>query len=209
MPLSSETVFTLNYYNRNVAHFTASTVPVDMSPLYEVFLQRVASQGRILDAGCGSGRDSLVFLRRGYDVISIDGSEAMVAATSAVTNRPAVLIRFDQMVFDAEFDGIWACASLLHVSRGDIPDVFSRFERALKPGGVWFMSFKSGTEERWTNGRFFNDYTEAMLTDFIGIRPVLEVLRVWTTADARPARSPELWTNALVRRRRVGIGFTS
>jgi SAM-dependent methyltransferase len=201
MPPPSERDITLSYYDRNAAEYCASTVGVDMSALYGSFLSHVPVHGGILDAGCGSGRDSLVFIEQGYDVVSIDGSASMVAATSRATGRTALLMRFDQMSFEAEFDGIWACASLLHISRRDIPLVFSRFERALKPGAVWFMSFKSGSDQRWTGGRLFNDYTEESLSQFIEPRPALEILRVWTTADARPKRSNELWTNALVRRR--------
>ncbi len=80
--------------------------------------------GRILDAGCGSACDSLAFIRRGYDAVSIDASAAMVEATSKLTRKPALLMRFDDMDFDAEFDGVWACASLLHVPRREMPASF-------------------------------------------------------------------------------------
>src|SRR6516225_8744251 len=89
----------------------ANTLPVDMSDLYAPFLREIPPGGRILDAGCGSGRDSRAFTRLGYEVVSIDASRQMVLAASKLTGQAAILKRFDEIEFEAEFDGIWACAS--------------------------------------------------------------------------------------------------
>ena len=107
-------------------------------------------------------------------------------------------MRFDEMEFDSEFDGIWASASLLHVLRHDMPAVFDRFERALKPGGVWFMSFKAGDDEVFRDGRLFTNYTEEALRDFLNSRRDLDPLKLWTTVDTRRDHADEVWTNALV-----------
>jgi 2-polyprenyl-3-methyl-5-hydroxy-6-metoxy-1,4-benzoquinol methylase len=148
-----------------------------------------------------SGLDYLSFIRQGYDVVSIDASNAMVEAASKLTGQPALLMRSEEMNFDADFDGIWACASLLHVPRREMPAVFDRFERALKPSGVWFMSFKAGHDEVFREGRLFTNFTEQMLRMLIESRAALEALRLWTTMDARKNHSGEQWTNVLIRRR--------
>lgn len=132
---------TLAYYDSHAAEFCGRTRDVDMSGLYAPFLARVPAAGRILDAGCGSGRDSAAFLRRGYDVVSMDGSQAMVAATTALTGRAALQLRFDEISFRDEFDGVWACASLLHVMRHELPSVFRRLATGLRAGGVLYVSF--------------------------------------------------------------------
>ena len=113
-------------------------------------------------------------------------------------------MRFQEIEYADEFVGIWTCASLLHVPRAEMDDVWGRVIRALKPGGVWFMSFKKGAGEAVRNGRFFNDYDEEELRALIEVHPELELLRLWTTQDTRKGREQEQWTNAVVRRRRRG-----
>jgi SAM-dependent methyltransferase len=126
---------TLAYYERNAARYVGDTAGVDMAPLYEPFLALMPAGGRILDVGCGSGRDSLAFLARGYEVLAVDGSAAMVRAAAAA-GVSARRLRFQDLAFESEFDGVWACASLLHVPRGEITGVVGRVARALRPGGV-------------------------------------------------------------------------
>src|SRR5262245_5024139 len=143
---------TLLYYERNAPTCISDTAGVDMSPLYEPFLALVPAGGRILDAGCGSGRDSLAFMARGYQVLAIDGAAAMVRAAAAAS-VPAGRLRLQEVDFDAKFDGVWACASLLHVPRVEILEVLGRLARALRPGGVMYLSFKRGDGEVWRDGR--------------------------------------------------------
>ena len=204
-PLSDYTASTTGYYDAHAAEFCENTVAVDVSALYVPFLREVAAGGRILDAGCGSGRDSLAFLRRGYRVVSIDASREMVAATTKHTGQEALLLRFDALEFDSEFDGIWACGSLVHIARRDLNSVLTRLSRALKPNGVAYLSFKYGNSERMEGERFFNDLNETTLGTFLSAHPELEIVRVWTTEDLRNyARGRQRVLNAIVRRNRSG-----
>jgi SAM-dependent methyltransferase len=191
-----------DYYDDHVAEYVQDTQRVEMAELYEPFLRHVPARGRILDAGCGSGRDTRAFLVKGYDVVAIDASVQMVEAARVLTGRPVLQMRFQEIEWAAEFDGIWACASLLHLPRIEMDDVFRRLIRALKPGGVWFMSFKQGTGEGVRAGRFFNDYREDDLRALIDNYKQLMLLQLWTTQDVRKGRGQEKWTNAVVRRRR-------
>jgi SAM-dependent methyltransferase len=172
-----------------------------MREVYAPFLAELPPQGRILDAGCGSGRDSLAFLKMGYSVVSMDASVEMVKAAETLTGQEVPLLRFDEITFSEEFDGIWACASLLHVARQDLSPVLGRLVRALRPGGVLYMSFKLGEAERLEEGRFFNDMTEASLEQLLETQPDLQVLKIWTSDDVRDERqgAPK-WLNVLVRR---------
>jgi SAM-dependent methyltransferase len=201
-PPSDYTAATTAYYDANAAEFCENTAAVDMSELYAPFLQEITAGGRILDAGCGSGRDSLAFLKKGYQVVSIDGSAEMVSATTKLIGQSAVLMRFDALDFVGEFDGIWACASLLHIASQDLNSVLARLTKALKPGGVLYLSFKHGDAERIENGRFFNDLNEALLGTVLANVPQLDLVRVWTTEDVRNDRKGrQPWLNAIVRRR--------
>ncbi|WP_462330101.1 class I SAM-dependent methyltransferase [Thiohalocapsa halophila] len=102
------------------------------------------------------------------------------------------------------FDGIWACASLLHVPAAELPDAMQRLCRALKPGGVIYASFKYGSGEREHHGRRFTDLDEPGLSALLRRVPGLAEAETWTTADLRPGREAERWLNRLpaARRRR-------
>jgi SAM-dependent methyltransferase len=195
---------TTGYYDRHAAEFCENTFTVDVSGLYVPFLREIPEGGAILDAGCGSGRDSLAFLRRGYRVVSIDASREMVAAATKHTGQQALLLTFDEIDFTDEFDGIWACGSLVHVARRDLHSVFTRFSRALKPDGVIYLSFKYGDTERTEQERFFNDMNEATLGLFLGGHEELELLHLWITEDLRNyARGYQNVLNALVHRNAI------
>ena len=82
---------------------------------------------KILDLGCGSGRDTKYFLQKGYDVVAVDGSIEMVKLSTEFTGKQTLHLTFDEINFNEEFDGVWACASLLHVPRNKIDSIFKRF----------------------------------------------------------------------------------
>lgn len=189
------------FYDANAASFIAATAEVDMSDLYAPFLSQIPNGGSILDAGSGSGRDALAFQRLGYNVNAFDASPTMVAATAALAGVPVRQATFETFVADTAYDGIWACASLLHVARRDLPDVLHRLADALAPAGVLYASFKYGDAERIHQGRFFDDLDEAALAGIVSRVATLDLARVWITQDRRPGRSDECWLNSLLCRK--------
>ena len=82
----------IGYYNNNSKDFFNRTINADVQDLYQKFLKHVPDQGRILDAGCGVGRDSKFFLSNGYEVLSFDGSLEMVKLTSNLLGENALVI---------------------------------------------------------------------------------------------------------------------
>src|SRR5947209_6950722 len=104
---------TIRWYDRRAAQFTAQTAELDMSALYERFLKHIQPGGRILDAGCGTGRDAAAFAQRGFAVTAIDGSSEMARIAKQTTGRGVVVkeMRFEDVEWRDDFDGIWACAS--------------------------------------------------------------------------------------------------
>ena len=191
---------TIAYYDTNAKQFSRDTLHVDMSPLYEPFLALVPQNGKILDAGSGSGRDSLYFKQHGYNVEAFDASPEMCRLASIVINQPVYLKTFDEVNWTSEYDGIWACASLLHVRRDSIDGVLERLYRALRPGGVLFASFKLRDEEWEQDSRFFNGYSQESLQRLIKHHAELLPISMWVSADARPGRKDEKWLNALLQR---------
>lgn len=198
---------TIDYYTQHAQSFVADTASVDMGENHRRFLVRVPAGGRILDLGCGSGRDSLAFLRSGYRVLPVDGSPAMLEATRRLTGLPGQRLRFDELNFEEEFDGIWACASLLHVPLGQLEQVLSRVWRALKAARPLYVSFKKGSGERQCGPRHFTDLElpdlEARLRNLPGVGEV----ELWESSDVRPGRAGERWSNGLAVRQGSGPSF--
>lgn len=191
---------TLEYYQHHAEDFFSSTVNVDMSSLYIPFLQRIPKGGWILDAGCGSGRDSKAFLQQGYQVEAFDATAEMAKLASLHTGLEVMQMTFSETDAIARYDGIWCCASLLHVSAAELPNAMAKLEQALKPGGVWYISFKYGDGERVKDGRHFTDLNEKGLNTLLAGLADIALISHWITEDKRPERS-EMWLNALLHKR--------
>jgi SAM-dependent methyltransferase len=185
-----------DYYDRNSAAFFAGSVGADMSADRARFLAHVPRGGAILDAGCGSGRDALAFKTSGYAVTAFDGSAGMARLASGHTGLAVQHLAFADITWREAFDGIWACASLLHVPHADLPGILTRLAHALRPGGVFYMSFKYGPSDRFIHGRYFNDMTEERLTAALAPSH-LRIAQMWTSLDVRPERAGERWLSVL------------
>lgn len=190
---------TLEYYQQHADDFFSATVNVDMNALYPPFLEHIPKNGWILDAGCGSGRDSKAFLQRGYRVEAFDATAEMAILASQHTGLAVKQMTFSDVDAVARYEGIWCCASLLHVSAMELPAAMAKLARALKPGGIWYASFKYGDSERLKDGRHFTDLNEQRLTTLLSTFENITLTRHWITEDQRPDRS-EMWLNALLQK---------
>lgn len=191
---------TIEYYDVNAQRFISSTVRANMRPLLSEFLKLVPDGGRVLDWGCGSGRDTLAMASAGYDVVPSDLSDAMADATEALTGIAVRRESFSDLDDEEVFDGIWASASLLHARSSELPDILSKATRALRADGVLYVSFKLGNFEGERNGRWFNDMDESALREIIARVDALMIERVWTSVDVRAERRDEMWLNAILRK---------
>ncbi len=188
----------MSYYDKNAQKFFNETVNADMSPHYTEFLKLVSKNGCILDAGCGSGRDSKMFKSLGFNVIAIDESSEMCKLASKYSGINVKNLRFQDIQFVNMFDGIWASASLLHVPANELKTVLSNLNKSLKGNGILYASFKYGSFEGFRNGRFFNDLTEVTARELFE-KNDFKVIKTWKTQDARPDRD-EKWINILVKK---------
>ncbi len=194
---------TIGYYNQYAEQFAKRTEGFDMSFCQDRFMKYLPEQALILDAGCGSGRDAKVFLEKGFRVCAMDASETMCRVAEQRIGQPVVCMRFEEMEWQEHFDGIWACASLLHVARRALPAVLENFCRALKPGGILYASFKNGDGEEERLGRFFNDYRMEALEDAFLRGGMFELVESFETEDVRPDYKDKPWVNIIVRKRQA------
>ncbi len=191
---------TLDYYQSNAKKFFDGTVSVDVTDLYTPFLELMPDTGSILDAGCGSGRDTRFFMRQGFKVTAFDNSSEMVKLASDFTGQDCLLLSFDDISFENKYDGVWACSSLLHVPIEELHDAISRLTRSLKMDGILYTSFKYGKGEHYRSDRHFVDFDEDGFDALIKEHPELSVIKYWKTSDVRPGREDEKWLNILLKK---------
>ena len=191
---------TIEYYNQNAARFLEDTAGVEFTEIQNAFLSLLPEGAMILDFGCGSGRDALEFLKRGYQVEATDGAEEMRRAAAELTGLAVRQMLFQELDEKEKYDGIWACSSILHLPKSELGDVLERMTAALKINGVIYTSFKYGAFEGERNGRYFTDMTEKTAEELLESVPELKIKERWVTGDVRAGRGAEKWLNMILRR---------
>lgn len=196
---------TLDYYQTYAKDFFSQTINVDMQNVYQPFLEylpkpHLSNQQKILDVGCGSGRDSVFFANQGFEVIAIDGSKSLIELAQQTDTRiDWQCLRFDEIAkqsWQNQFTGIWACASLLHMPFDDLTKLLNDLLSCLRPTGILYASFKYGNSERKKDGRFFCDINEQRWQLIENQLISTKLLKVWQTLDNRVDRQ-EIWWNIL------------
>ena len=192
---------TLKYYNENAQSFASGTVSVKFTEVQDKFLEKLNLDAYILDFGCGAGRDTKYFLSRGYQVDAVDGSEQLCRIASEYTGIKVRQMLFQELDEKEKYDGIWACASILHLPKKQLREVLKNMYAALKSKGWIYTSFKHGKFEGERNGRYFTDFTTDTFKDFIHDMHGLKIEEQWITGDVRPGRGEEKWLNLLLQKK--------
>lgn len=191
---------TIDYYNQNAEQYISSTIDANMNELYSHFEKYLNTNVKLLDLGCGTGRDSKHFIDKGFDVTLVDGSEKMCTCASKLTGIQARQLLFEELDYSDKFDSVWACASLLHLNNTDLPGVIEKVRIALKPGGILFTCFKYGNEEKECNGRYFSYFDEITIRELFDVNRGFELMETFITGDVRKGRGKEAWVNVIARR---------
>ena len=191
---------TIDYYNKNAKQFVENTVNVEFYHMQNRFLDKLQVGMYILDLGCGSGRDTKYFLEQGYYVDAVDGSEELCKIANELTGIKVKQMYFHELSEREKYDGIWACASILHLNQDDLEEVMKKMVLAVKTNGIIYTSFKYGTFSGERNGRYFIDMTEKTFSELLQKIPGLEIEEQWITSDVRPGRGEEKWLNLILRK---------
>ena len=189
----------IEYYDKNAVEYFERTVDINMQSWWDLFTGQLPEGASVLDLGCGSGRDSAYFISSGFDVTAMDASEEMCNLASIHIGQDVLHLSFAEMDFNQVFDGIWACASLLHVPSEEIDTILAKVINSLKINGVLFLSFRYGEYEGIRDGRYFTDYRTKSLKELINRFKNLEIIEIEKCKDSQEDKDTE-WIYALVRR---------
>ena len=114
---------------------------------------------RVLDFGCGPGRDLRTFTELGHHAVGLDGAAPFVAMARAYSGCEVWQQNFLELDLPAEsFDGVYACATLFHVPRTALPQVLAQLHHTLKPDGVLFCSNPHGRDQEGFSGSRYGAY---------------------------------------------------
>ncbi len=191
---------TLYYYNTNAREYVNGTLHVDMTEIQNLFLGKITPMGKILDFGCGSGRDALAFIEKGYSVDAIDGSPELCRLASEILPVPVRKMYFHELKAVDRYDGIWACASLLHLDAIEMKEVMFKMIKALKVNGVIYASFKFGDFIGVKGDRYYHNYTEESFRTFLEGFDSIGIEMSWMTTDVREGCESEKWLNVILRK---------
>lgn len=194
---------TIEYYNLNADEYAKSTLDVDFSPMRDRFLSYLPKCPHVLEAGCGSGRDSYAFIQKGCRVTAFDGSTKMAAIAAKLIQQNVKVASFDQFDSKTLFDGIWANASFLHIPYERLAVSINRYLNFINPGGIFYLSFKKQDKDFSDGSRIFTCLNEERLSTLIGLLSNTKIIESLTTTDLRPGRSDELWLNVFLKKKVV------
>ena len=191
---------TIDYYNKNAEKYFESTVNANMQKAYD-FFQKYVPSGRILDFGCGSGRDSLYFKNQGYEVIAIDGSEELCKLAREYTGLDVRCMNFFDLRDIGYYDGIWASASLLHVDKKLLINVLKKMRDALKKSGYMYVAMKNGEGEEITEeGRYYNYLTRENFLN-VANRAGLEEVDFYSDKSVSNPNEMRYWNSFILKRK--------
>lgn len=193
----------LEYYNKNAKLYFEQTKVGNLKENYNKFLSRIEKGAYILDFGCGSGRDSKVFLEKGYKVKAIDGSIQMCKIAADYINQDVECMLFEDLEDKDTYDAIWACSSILHVEKEKLPDIIIKMVNALKPNGIIYTSFKKGSGYEIKEGKYYNYITkeefEEMLNKLNINAKIVDYFETLPSTN-RPGAESTVWGNYIIRR---------
>lgn len=192
---------TQHFYSANATTYVQSGGKAVSQHLH-TFLADLPARAKILELGCGSGRDAQAMIAAGYDVEPTDGIPEIARKAEGLLGIPVKVLRFEDLEAFDTYDAIWANASLLHVARPALPDVLTKIRAALKPGGLHLATYKGGGQEGLDrHGRYFNYLAPDNVVRMYERAGKWDIISLTEYVEAGYDKDmPEPWTAILVRK---------
>ena len=188
-----------NYYESNAERYAAETFSADMSEQYQRFLPLLKKGAKILDVGSGSGRDACYFKKQGYQVTALEPSKNLCREIRKVFPGEIVCSEVQSYQPMERYDGIWACASLIHLKEEEVLHFFEKIDLYLEDSGIIYVSGKNGISTgEVEDGRFFLEFTEQLVEKILTVNKQLKLEQLWYTEDVNGRRGFR-WMNVILR----------
>lgn len=192
----------MNFYDIYAEKYYNKTIKALNSDNLNKFLENISKDGVIVDLGCGSGRDTLYMKSKGYkNILPIDASSGLIC--EAYKNSGLKILEADIRNYNYAlnyYSGIFANASLLHLTNEEFLNVLPKLYRSLKQTGVLYISLKplkEGIIEETKNGRYFRYYTEKELKDIFYSLDIKN-FEIWKTKST--IEEGQDWINILIKK---------
>lgn len=188
-----------NYYESNAERYAAETFSADMSEQYQRFLPLLKKGAKILDVGSGSGRDACYFKKQGYQVTALEPSKNLCREIRKVFPGEIVCSDIQNYRSTERYDGIWACASLIHLQEEEVLCFFEKIDLYLNDNGIVYVSGKNGPPTgKAQDGRYFLEFTEQLVEKILMVNEQLKSEQLWYTEDVN-GRKGFRWLNVIFR----------
>ena len=186
-----------NYYESNAERYAAETISADMSEQYQRFLPLLKKGAKILDVGSGSGRDVCYFQKQGYQATALEPSKNLCREIRKVFSGEIVCSDIQNYRPAERYDGIWACASLIHLKEEEVLHFFEKIDLYLEDSGIIYVSGKNGIQSgKAGDGRYFLEFTEHLVEKILTVNKQLKLEQLWYTEDVSGRRG-FWWMNVI------------
>ncbi|MBM6751642.1 class I SAM-dependent methyltransferase [Mediterraneibacter glycyrrhizinilyticus] len=187
------------YYEINAKQYAAATFSADMSEQYRRFLPLLKEGVRILDVGSGSGRDACCFQKMGYQVTALEPSKNLCREIRKVFPGEVICSDIQNYRPRERYDGIWACASFLHLQEEEVLCFFEKIDLYLNDNGIVYLSGKNGIPTgKAEDGRYFLEFTEGLVEKILVVNERVRMEELWYTGDVS-GRDGFRWMNVMFR----------
>ena len=188
-----------NYYESNAEHYAAETFSADMSEQYQRFLTLLKDGVKLLDVGSGSGRDACYFQKQGYQVTALEPSKNLCREIRKVFSGEIMCSDIQNYQPAERYDGIWACASLIHLQEEEVLQFFEKIDQYLDDNGIIYISGKNGISTGEVEDEpFFLEFTDQLVEKILTVNKQLKLEQLWYTEDVNN-RKGFRWLNVIFR----------
>ena len=188
------------YYDKFAEDYFKQTVQVDMKEAYARFLRYLSPSALIVDLGSGSGRDLAYFTQLGFVATGVDESERLCELAREYSGCSVLCCSLQSWMPCEKYDGIWANASLLHLTSTELIRFWCRLSNVLVDNGVIFFSMKKGIATgRDSLGRYFTNFDENLARSLFEAATDIQVIDHWESNDELQ-RNDFIWVNYICRK---------
>lgn len=174
---------TIQYYNEHAEEYFKETIDINIEDFRKKFISLLPKNAKIIDIGCGSGRDVKAFSEMGYNAIGLDIAENLSATAKQHLNIDIIYENMINWKSSEPFDGMWCCGSLLHLHDDELQSFLQNLKYNLKQDGIIFISVKEGIPTGTNkDGRYFHNYTQNEICDILN-KAGLEIIDIEITKD--------------------------